>query len=451
MTTSSDPKPPAGPAPSAGDLFDVVIVGAGLAGLASARRFVAAGQRVRLIEAEDAPGGRIRTDLVDGFRLDRGFQVLLTAYPEAQSVFDYTALDLCAFRPGALVFHAGRFHRFADPFREPARAIPFLFDSVIPLRDKLNIARLRRDVLRFDPALDGADFDESARDFLRNRDFSPAIFERFFAPFFGGVFLERNLSTSSRWFRWLFRLFATGSAAVPRLGMQALPQQLVDALPADTLRCNLSVQRIERRPSMAAQPDSWLVHLTTGESIAARRLVLATPEPQTRSLLASVRPAGAAPPRLWNRTTTIYYAASQSPLDEPVIALNGDGPTAGPVNHLAVMSQVSPDFAPAGAHLICANIVGAAPPSDVAMNLLEQDTRTHLRRWFGAAVDRWSVLGGYPIHHALPLTSALPSVSAAPTDSGIVLCGDYLASPSIQGALVSGRLAAERILGVAAS
>ena len=106
MTTSSDPKPPAGPAPSAGDLFDVVIVGAGLAGLASARRFVAAGQRVRLIEAEDAPGGRIRTDLVDGFRLDRGFQVLLTAYPEAQSVFDYTALDLCAFRPGALVFHA---------------------------------------------------------------------------------------------------------------------------------------------------------------------------------------------------------------------------------------------------------------------------------------------------------------------------------------------------------
>ncbi len=437
---------PPHPSSAADDFFDVVIVGAGLAGLACARPLVATGLRVRLIEEEDSPGGRVRTDIVDGFRLDRGFQVLLTGYPEARSVFDYAALNLCAFRPGALVFHGGRFHRFADPFREPTRVLPFLLDSVIPLRDKLNIARLRRDVLRFDPAMEEADLDESTRDFLRNRDFSPAIFERFFAPFFGGVFLERNLSTSSRWFRWLFRLFATGSATVPRLGMRELPRQLSDALPVGTLRCNQSVQRVERKPGAGAQPDHWLVHHASGEAVAARRLVLATPEPLTRSLLASVRPTGAAPPRIWNRTTTFYYAASQSPLDEPVIALNGDGPTAGPVNHLAVMSQVSPDYAPAGAHLICANIVGAAPASDVAMNLLEQETRAHLRRWFGTAVDQWSVLGGYPIHHALPLTSALPAVSSAPTDSGIVLCGDYLTSPSIQGALVSGRLAAERIL-----
>ena len=419
---------------------DVLVVGAGLAGLACARSLTASGLHVQVVEAADAPGGRVRTDLVDGFRLDRGFQVLLTAYPEAQTAFDYPALDLCVFRPGALVYQGGRFHRFADPFREPTRAIPFLFDSVVPLRDKLAIARLRREALRFDPSVPDGQIDQSTRDFLRNFGFSPAILDRFFAPFFGGVFLERNLSTSARWFRWLFRLFATGNAALPRLGMQALPQQLAAALPADTLTCGRSIERLEQRA------DHWLAHLADGESIPARRIVLATPEPHTRQLLASLRPASAAPPRIWNRTTTIYYAATQSPLEEPVIALNGDGPTAGPVNHLAVLTLVSPEYAPPGAHLICANVVGAAPDSDEAMQRLEQETRTHLRRWFGHAVQRWSVVAGYPIQHALSMTPVLPSITAAPVDSGLVLCGDHVASPSIQGALLSGRLAAERLL-----
>ncbi len=420
---------------------DVLIVGAGLAGLACARRLAGNGLRVRLVDAADAPGGRVRTDLVDGFRLDRGFQVLLTGYPEAQAAFDYTALDLCAFRPGALVFQGGRFHRFADPFREPARAVAFLLDSIVPLRDKLAVARLRRDVLRFDTGLANGQIDQTTREFLRSYGFSPAILDRFFAPFFGGVFLERNLSTSARWFRFLFGLFATCAATVPRLGMQALPDQLAAALPADTFRWNQSVQRLERLS------ERWFVHLAGGEILEADRIVLATPEHRTRTLLSSLRPASAAPPRLWNRTTTFYYAAARSPLDEPVIALNGEGSTAGPVNHLAVMTTVSPEYAPPGAHLICANIVGAAPDSDDAMQTLEQETRAHLRRWFGDAVRSWIVLAGYPIQHALPMTPVLPSITAAPTDSDVILCGDHVSSPCIHGALLSGRLAAERVLG----
>ena len=440
MTTPSQPEL------TAADSKDVVIVGAGIAGLTCARRLAASGLRVQLIEAESSVGGRVRTDEMNGFRLDRGFQVLLTGYPEAQAVLDYPALDLCAFRPGAMVFHGGRFHRFADPYREPARALRFAIDPILPLQDKLLVARLRRDVLRFDPFTDNTEFDESARDFLRNRGFSSAILDRFFSPFFGGVFLERNLSTSSRWFRWLFRLFATGNAVVPRLGMQAIPQQLADALPSGMLRCGQRVERLERKTAAGKGVDSWIVHLDSGQAIAARRLILATPEPVSRKLMASVRAPGVAPARIWNRTTTFYYAASHSPLDEPVLALNGEGPTAGPVNHLAVMSQASAAYAPAGAHLICANIVGAAPETDESMHTLEQETRNHLRRWFGNAVHQWQVLAGYPIQYALPMTSVLPVVSAAPTDSGIVLCGDHLTSPSIQGALVSGRLAAERIL-----
>src|SRR5271155_286272 len=118
-------------------MTEVVIIGAGLAGLPCARSLESAGIPVTLLEAADGPGGRVRTDVVEGFRLDRGFQVMLTAYPEAKRLLDYTALQLKKFEPGALVWHGGKFHRFADPFRDPIGAARLLFDSIVPLADKL--------------------------------------------------------------------------------------------------------------------------------------------------------------------------------------------------------------------------------------------------------------------------------------------------------------------------
>src|SRR5450631_1018581 len=109
----------------------VAIIGAGLAGLECARLLQQTGSNVVLLEASDAPGGRIRTDRVDGYLLDRGFQVLLTAYPEARRALDYKALSLRSLIPGALVWHDGEFHRFADPFRDPLAAMNLLFDPVI--------------------------------------------------------------------------------------------------------------------------------------------------------------------------------------------------------------------------------------------------------------------------------------------------------------------------------
>uniref|UniRef100_E6QJ23 Amine oxidase, flavin-containing n=1 Tax=mine drainage metagenome TaxID=410659 RepID=E6QJ23_9ZZZZ len=423
---------------------DVVIVGAGLAGLACAQQIAAAGMSVRLLEAASAPGGRIRTDQVDGFLLDRGFQVLLTEYPEAQSILDYESLKLRQFLPGALVRQAGSFHRFADPFREPAKALGFLFDSIVPLRDKLLVARLRSECLHLTTERVFASEEESTREYLRRFGFSPFITERFFQPLFGGVFLERNLSTSARWFRWLFSIFARGHAAVPRLGMERLPQQLAARLPDQTLRLNSSVTQLEK------SENGWFVGTESGAKYLAKRLVMATPEPQTRLLMASLRTPGVAPNRVWNRTTTIYYAASHAPVDEPVVVLNGDGPSAGPVNHLAVMSLVSADYAPPGAHLVCANIVGAAPESDEAMQKLESEVRAQMRRWFGDPVNRWNVLAGYPVAHALPMQTSLQPFHSAPVDSGVLICGDHVASSSIQGALVSGRMAAARILDTSA-
>ena len=174
----------------------------------------------------------MRTDLVDGFRLDRGFQVMLTAYPEASRLLDYHALQLKAFAPGALVWHGGKFHRFADPFRNPIGAAGFLFDPIVPLADKLRVAKLRARVRRGTLEEIFARTERTTRDYLQAVPFSASIIERFFEPFFAGVFLERELVTSSRFFEFLFRMFSLGDAAVPAAGMQQIPLQLAAKLRA---------------------------------------------------------------------------------------------------------------------------------------------------------------------------------------------------------------------------
>jgi phytoene dehydrogenase-like protein len=217
-------------------MTDAVVIGAGLAGLSCALSLEAAGVSVTLLEAGDAPGGRVRTDLIEGFRLDRGFQVLLTAYPEAKRLLDYPALQLKQFEPGALVWHGGKFHRFADPFRNPMGAARFLFDSIVPLADKLHVAKLRARVQRGTWEEIFARTERTTRDYLQAVPFSADIIERFFEPFFAGVFLEPELVTSSRFFEFLFRIFSLGDTAVPAAGMQQIPLQLAAKLRPGTLR-----------------------------------------------------------------------------------------------------------------------------------------------------------------------------------------------------------------------
>ena len=424
--------------------YDVVVIGAGLAGLACARELAADGLRVRVLEASNAAGGRVRTDLVEGFRLDRGFQVLLTEYPEAKRVLDYPGLALKNFAPGALVRQAGSFHRFADPYREIGKAMKFGFDPIVPLADKLRVRKLRNECLRLSDADLFKEPEETTREFLRRSGFTPAIVERFFQPFFAGIFLERNLTTSSRWFRWLFKMFSEGFAAVPELGMEQIPGQMAEGLPEGVLSCGSQVK------SIARVGKGWKVEVAGAGSLFTAQVVMAAREPEAKRLLAGVRKpgtgqGGVGPARAWNKTTTFYYAAQESPVDEAAIVLNGDGPTAGPVNHLAVMSMVSAAYAPAGSHLICANVVGAAPEDDKAMEVMEAEIRIQLRRWFGGQVNGWGVLAGYPIAHALPMQASYQPLSRAPVDSGVVLCGDYVGSASIQGALVTGAKAAEAV------
>ncbi len=424
-------------------MSDVIIVGAGLAGLSCGLSLEASGVQVTLLEASDRPGGRVSTDLVEGFRLDRGFQVLLTAYPEATRLLDYDALRLKNFEPGALVWHSGKFHRFADPVRKPVAAAQFLFDSIVPMADKLNVARLRARAQAGTFEQMFARPEKTTRDYLQAFPFSPNMIERFFEPFFGGVFLERELVTSSRFFEFLFRMFSVGDTAVPAEGMQQIPFQLAAKLPAGAMMTKARVSKVTRNA------ESFAITIEGRENLEARAVVLAVAGNEGNALLAGVGGWSVPEVRAWNQVTAFCYAAEKPPVDEPIILLNGEGRGAGPVNNLAEMSAVSPGYAPPGAHLVVASVVGEAPQENAALLRLDGGVRTHLKKWFGPAVDSWKLLKAYPLSRALP-QQRHAEWEQAPVrlgaSGGVYMCGDYRETASIQGALASGRRVAEAVL-----
>jgi phytoene dehydrogenase-like protein len=395
---------------------DVAIVGAGLAGLAAAR----------LLHSKSFDvGGRVRTDIVDGFRLDRGFQILLTAYPELKRQVDLDALDLHNFDPGALVMMRGRSYAVTDPFRAPRSAFSTARAPIGTIADKARIALLRARTLRGDPRelLRGQDLPTIVA--LRRAGFSEAIINRFFRPLFGGIQLDPSLTTSRRMFDIIFRSLGEGDAAVPRLGMGALPKQMADRLPG-LVHLNTKVASIDGRTAVTAD----------GRRIETRAVIVATELPAARNLIAlperSSRTAGA-----------VYFAADTPPTDSRLVILDGTGK--GPVLNAAVMSNVATSYAPVGKHLV----VAALP--QVIDGDLESMARDQMRTWWGPQVDAWRHLRTYRIAHAgveqRPPFSPKRNIAVG---NGVFVCGDHRDTGSLQGALFSGRRCGELVAGALA-
>jgi phytoene dehydrogenase-like protein len=407
----------------------IVIIGAGLSGLACARLLAKAGLPFTLLEASGAVGGRVRTDVVDGFLLDRGFQVFLPAYPEARRVLDYAELDLQPIYRGADVFVKNRFHRVADPLVHPFKALKGLRDEeVIKTRDRWVTLLLRKEAFGLkEPPPDMEDM--QTEHYLREFGFSQQMIDRFFRPFFGGIFLEKDLRTSARMLLFLFAMFDRGGSALPARGMQAIPDQLAVALPPGSLRLNTPVTSV--RPGE--------VTLDSGEVLHAAHIVLAVTEEAAFRLLP---PTGAAAPLPARSTTCLYYAADELPPGDPILYLDGDG--RGPVSNACVVSRISPHYAPAGKHLIAASIVGMPSSTE-----LEQVVREQMTAWFGAGVEKWRHLRTCQVRYAQPEARQL-RLGAGPVESviqpGLYRCGDYCQDVSINGALVSGRKAGEALL-----
>ncbi len=411
-----------------------LIVGAGLAGLACAWRLTRLGRPCEIVEAGDDVGGRIRTDVVDGFRLDRGFQVLLTAYPNTAAVVDFGRLDLRPLAAGAIVRRGGRFHRAFDPLRHPSEAIATALTPVVTAADKLRIARLWAEVLATSPeALLTTGVERSTEAELAARGFSPRAVESFFRPFFGGVFLQDRLTTSARFFRYTFRLFATGRAAVPAGGMGRIPRQIADELVAVGVRIRLHTRAVDR------SPDG--VTLDTGERVAARTLVVATELPEAIRLVPML---GDLPVGRTRSACTVYFDAASPVVGGRALVLNGDGPADGPVNHLSEMSAVAAEYAPAGRTLVQASVLDPAT-DDVE---LVAAIRRQMARWVGPAAQTWRHLRTDRIAHALP--PADPPTLVEPrrpvrVSAGVFVCGDHRDQPSIEGAITSGLRTADAV------
>jgi phytoene dehydrogenase-like protein len=403
--------------------MSVVIVGAGLAGLACARTLQRHGVEVTVLEASDGVGGRVRTDLVDGHRLDRGFQILLTAYPEAQRVLDLDRLDLHRFDPGAAVRVGRRTWRVTDPRRVPAGLADTLLAPIGSPFDKVRllalVAHARRGTVP--DLLDGPD--ASTADLLAARGFSPRMVERFWRPLFAGIQLDPDLEVSSHRFLLILRMLATGDAVVPAMGMGAIPQQMADGLAEGTIRLGARATGVRGRT----------VEVADGDAIAAEAVVIATDGPTAARLLDLPDPGSRATCCVW------FSATAPPPGIGRAIALDG-GP--GPARNVAVLSAVAPTYAPAGRSLVAASVPGTPGGPD-----LEGAVRRQLGEWFGPAVATWETLRIDRIEHGHPDQRApLHARRAVDLGDGRYVCGDHRDTASIQGALFSGRRAAEAIL-----
>jgi phytoene dehydrogenase-like protein len=393
---------------------EVVIVGAGLAGLSAGIEVIERGHIPFLLEAADAVGGRVRTDEVDGFLLDRGFQILLTAYPEARRLLDYEALDLTAFAPGAMVHLGDALHAVGDPFRRPADLFATARAPIGSLLDKARILDLRRRVRGCPVEELFLRPDITARARLEQLGFSPTIIERFFRPLFAGITLDRDLAGSSRQLEFVFRMLADGEAAVPAAGMGRISEQLAARLPPDSIRLATTVTEI----------SADRVATADGESISAGTVILAT-DVTTAARLADVDDPG------WNGVTSVWFSAPEPPTDSTAILLDGDG--RGPAVDVAVMSNISPRYAPPGRALVVASALSFG--DDVT-----EQVQAQLRGWFGAMVDGWDVLRTDRIPRAQPRST--PGYDPAPPvrlPSGVFIAGDHRHDASINGALASGR------------
>jgi len=401
---------------------DVVIVGAGLAGLSAAREIQRHGHSVIVLESSDAVGGRVRTDIVDGFQLDRGFQVMLTAYPELQTQVDMRALDLRPFDPGALVWRNGKGHAVSDPFRKPQTLATTAFAPIGSVFDKARIVVLRARVLRRKSAVLLSGQDVSTDVALRAFGFSTKIINRFFRPLFGGIQLDPHLATSRRMFDVIFKSLSEGQSVLPSRGMHALPLQMASRLSEGTIHLNTRVSTV----------DGTTVTLASGESITARAVVVATDGPTASSLLDI--------PIVESRKVgCVYFSAGTPPTKEKYVVLDGTGN--GPVLNVAVISNVAPSYAPADKHLIVAALPGVTDGD------LEAMSRQQLRSWWGPQVDDWKHLRTYVINHGGPVQKPpFSPKQRVELGNGLFVCGDHRDTGSLQGAMFSGRRCGEAVV-----
>jgi phytoene dehydrogenase-like protein len=419
----------------------IIIAGGGVAGLACASLLIQQNLPVVLFEASDRVGGRVRTDIVEGYRIDRGFQVLPAAYPALSRVVSLAELGPRPFDSGAIIWDGTTQHHLVSQFSDP-KALPGLVRSAaIPVKDKLRLAKLaaRCRMAKWETAAAASvsrEGSQSALALFEEAGFSSRFMTRFAKPFWGGISLDPSLSLSAGPVLFTLKMFTEGAAVIPEAGMQALPDAMAERHPDALVRLNTPVESILIKDGRATGV------VAGGETISASAVVVATDGPSAKALTGID-----AIPTKGTGCTTVYLAGSKDPGIGKTLLLNGSG--FGGVNHIAPLSNVSPSYAPQGKHLIAAVLLDTPDLRGRNPDSIVQLARTEAARMLGQNFEDWEAVStvtvpfsqfwqppGYVAHLPRNRTSTL----------GLYLAGEYTVDASINGAITSGVNAAESIL-----
>ena len=406
----------------------ITIIGAGISGLTAAVYLYQKGYNVQILEASERAGGRIKTDIIDGFQLDRGFQVLLTEYPETKALLDYKKLNLKRFLPGATVLYDKGQFEIADPFRRPTATFATLFAPVGSLKDKINTFFLKNKLVKITVSDVFKQLEVDTISQLKKYGFSQKMIDRFYKPFFSGIFLENDLKTSSNMFDFVMKMFSEGDAAIPELGMEEIPKQLVAILPANSIQYNVKVNAIEKNKIICED----------GTILEADKIVIATEAIGLAGNYISKTKQN------FHQVTNVYFEAKIAPTKKAVVVLNASTDKKW-VNNLTVMSNISNKYAPIGKVLISISYNGIPAIDDTT---LAENMKTELKKWYGNQVQDWKMLKTYRINYALPnqenVSNEVPN-SQIKINDNLFICGDHLLNGSINAAMKSGRIVAELI------
>ena len=402
---------------------DVVVVGAGLAGLNAALTLQRAGKHVVILEASKHVGGRVATDEVDGLLLDRGFQILNPAYPELQQLDLLEELDLRNFGAGVMVALDDRIAKLGDPLRQPLWLLSTIGAPIGDVKSKAKLAAALGKIWLGGSLGQLTPRAGSVKDALLADGVPAAVYDRVFRPFLTGVFLTDPAHVAAGYGDFVLRTFVQGTPAVPSRGMGALPRAMALRLAADTVRLHTPVRAVR---TGAVDTDAG--------TIEAAQIIVAVDPRQARTWF----PHADVPQTV--SCTTWYHVTDNAPTQERAILV--DGLARGPVLNSVALSKVAPSYASLGRTLMSSTTLGTDSSAEA-----EQNVRRQLAHMWGVDTSRWALVRPVVVEQALPVIGPTdPLFRSLNVADGVLLAGDHRDTPSQQGALLSGRRAAQSAL-----
>ena len=398
---------------------DTVIIGGGLSGLSCAVRLEEQKRDYILIEKSNRLGGRVGSVYENGNIYDIGFQVFNTAYQNTIRLFDENEIKLRMFKPGAVIHDGSSFKLISDPLRDPKQLFVSLFSSLSSFKDKLRVLSLIFDLSNYDIQKDKSE-DMTTIDFLKKRKFSEKFIELFFNPFFAGIFLEKDLKTSSKFFKYVFSNFSKGLACIPQNGMQTIPDLIAKNINSDRILFNQSLEKIE---------DGKALIFNNGLSLQASNIVLTGGSHEKIGLN----------PVKYNSVENLYFVSDIDIKNGKYIHLF---PKDSIINNIAVLNKISKHYCKSN-NLLSISIIGHNSKDKLDIALIKK----RLSNYFGGNESNYDYVKNFSIKNATIMQrNNFFQSNSQPTPKGFIIAGDHSFYGSIEGAVLSGIKASEKVL-----